>query len=78
MPADLIYMLNVYLNKYSNIYLNKYSNIYLYRYTQIEGHKKAFAVFDFREGPLYTIITAIITTFINAAIVITNIKSTAL
>lgn len=52
-------------------------------------NKKAFAVFNFREGPLYTIITAaiitaaiitatIITTIINAAIVITNIKSTAL
>jgi len=36
-------------------------------------------VFNIREGPLFTIITAaIITTTINAAIVITNIKSTAL
>ncbi len=71
-------MLNVYLNRYSN----EYANIHVYRYTQIEGHKKAFAVFNFREGPLFTIITAIITAIIaaiiNAAIVITNIKSTAL
>ena len=51
-------------------------------YTQIEGHKKAFAVFNFHEGPLFAIITtiinAIITAIINAAIVITIIKSTAL
>ena len=37
-------------------------------------NKKAFAVFNFREGPLFAIINAII----NAAIVITNIKSSAL
>lgn len=45
-------------------------------------NKKTFAEIKHREGPLFTIITAIITaiitTFINAAIVITNIKSTAL
>jgi hypothetical protein len=51
--------------------------------TLLKGHKKAFAVFNFREGPLFTIIAAITTTIIiaaiiNAAIVITNIKSTAL
>lgn len=48
-------------------------------------NKKAFAVFNFREGPLFTIIitaaiitAAIITAIIYAAIVITIIKSTAL
>jgi hypothetical protein len=37
-------------------------------------------VFNYREGPLFTIIitAAIITTIINAAIVITNTKTTAL
>ncbi len=41
-------------------------------------NKKAFAVFNFREGPLFTITATIITAIINAAIVIANTKTTAL